>query len=278
MVQCEHCGRQFNPHSAARHIPWCAKQQSENKKHRLSNEKQQALERYKWRISYRPSNQIRATGNQQQQQQQQQRQRPTTLANGGGMKHSSVNSSTTLSSPSASSSASIGTSVTSGSVANNQRHRTQPSKASQLKRSVSSLTLTKQTGTASCSQKKSSHTQSNRLPQSQTVHKRTKSVSNLDDMGEMVETLAKRVDEIYAQNQLLLANISIRNLQANGRSHTKDDGRSVDTLSDNDDGELTQIECYHCKSSCLADANYCHKCGCKQRAQLQDTSTPSSPG
>lgn len=53
-VRCDTCQRQFNPHTAARHVPWCAKKAAN--KPRISLEKQRALERYKYRIHYKPTN------------------------------------------------------------------------------------------------------------------------------------------------------------------------------------------------------------------------------
>lgn len=266
MVRCEHCGRQFNPHSAARHIPWCEKQRQERNKHRLSNEKRQALERYKWRISYRPSNQMNSGA-------QIRRQTSTDrLGSDKLQKKSSVNSSATLSSPSASSSASMSiASVNDGyqhrvnSVQRHNQHQQSPRQRPthdatrrQLQRSISSLTLTKRQDlarppdddNASDKRKFGAHTQ----------RTRTKSTNDLSNMGEMVEILARRVDEIYAQNQLLLASIP------KGSATAVDSGllQQQREDSDSDDGS-EMMKCHHCKANCLNEANYCHKCGCKLR-------------
>lgn len=378
LVRCEHCGRQFNPHSGARHIPWCEKQQNETRKRRLSVEKRQALERYKWRISYRPSNQISTNNsnniiNQQTSQEQTRRFR----IGANKFKKSSINSSATLSSPSASSTTSIGTTSTANNDTQNiklttrqrsqfersnlhrkQQQQQQPSATTtaatakhynhsmrqtpvaQLKRSISSLTLTKQqgvwsshatnrssstnktaaaaaAGSAVCSfaplswQKTAcldheSSSQSGKSDAtfagktSQHNKHRTKSVNDLNNMSEIVETLAKRMDAIYAQNQALLASLSrggnsnkVEQLDHNRSNLLSSDGDGDDDeeeeedngddnnhhhhrrrrLShnprehdgDNDLNELNsgQVNCHHCKACCMKQANYCHKCGCK---------------
>lgn len=323
MVRCEHCCRQFNPHSGARHIPWCAKQQSEIRKHKLSTEKQQALERYRWRISYRPSNQMSGAANnlhhhhqfKQKLQQQQQLQRRQTNRLGDlneRLKKSSLNSSATFSSPSASSTNSIGTgSIISGfSGHENQQQPVgrnhqpaknparQPSSPGKLKRSISSLTLTKQAGVSSkdCNGDSGSRAAHQAIKSSacqrpgESMHTgqlRTKSVNDLNaqHMDEIVETLTKRMDEIYAQNQVLLAGILktkehsrnsnlLNRSGGNARSLNTDNARSD---SDDFDGQDSDnlVMCHHCKANCIEEANYCHKCGCKVRATF--TSSPS-PG
>lgn len=298
MIRCEHCGRQFNPHSGARHIPWCAKQQSENRKHKLTAEKRQALERYKWRISYRPTNQINQINSNKQhhqfEQNLQQKQQAIRLAelSKSRAKKSSFNSSTTLSSPSASSTNSTGTgslvsgfSGNHGTRATNTTANKQVSSLTQLKRSISSLTLTKQAGVAAkdCSSSsqpvgaaRSNWSQQSigmkdaELQCSQTGKLRTKSVNDLSaqHMDVIVESLTKRMDEIYAQNQLLLANflekgknlISTNQLEQAATKNllaTKQDSNGQD--SDN------IVMCHHCKANCFEQANYCHRCGCKVR-------------
>lgn len=304
LIRCEHCGRQFNPHSGARHIPWCAKQQSENRKHKLTAEKRQALERYKWRISYRPTNQISVAHNQHHEFQHtlQQRQTANRLAElNKRAKKSSINSSTTLSSPSASSTNSIGTgsiiSGFSGHDASTQRvglsNAVSKQTLGKLKRSISSLTLTKQTGVSAKNppQSKSSGwhqpdaTDGGKLQSCvQAGQMRTKSVNDLNarHMDEIVESLTKRMDEIYAQNQLLLArflgkgkqNASLRDLSDKALTSNKTNGTLRD--SDDFDGQDSDnlVMCHHCKANCIEEANYCHKCGCKVRANTSS----SSPG
>lgn len=356
LVRCEHCGRQFNAHSGARHIPWCEKQQNENRKHRLSAEKKQALERYKWRISYRPTNQLNSSNQQRQMQMQMQMQKQerrfsnlaANINSTNRFKKSSINSSATLSSPSAGSTTSIGTSVTSNNsnssfqrqkshlesranVRQQQQRRAAQSvnltQAAQLKRSISSLTLTKRQGALSgptttnkssnlntrtstkssfgqqigwqrarpellpdsgCggSSRRESSGQSGKsdatFARSDQNRPRTKSVNDLSNMSEIVETLAKRMNAIYAQNQALLASLSRGNLSKQEQlerpilsTDDEDDGLNnhsgkgsreltldqQDTLADQ--VEHGQLKCHHCKSSCLEKANYCHKCGCK---------------
>lgn len=323
LVRCEHCNRQFNAHSAARHIPWCAKQQSEVRKNKLSAEKRQALERYKWRISYKPSNKIVNTNHSQQQQQ--------VFANNQKSKKFSINSSATLSSPSTGSVTSLGTnSVASTDVNQHQQHQQQqaaragrktpafksPSNMSQhrqqqqqqLKRSISSLTLTKQQG-AACSvssikeqaasylnERKGSGLSANstatftQAQNSSSRRHRTKSVNDLSaNMSEIVETLAKRMDEIYAQNQMLLASISICDSNTKSAANRKStlslnskllaqnhSASDIDDASECDDGGLS-IKCHHCRSSCVKEANYCHKCGCKVRSN-SSSELAASPG
>lgn len=271
LVRCEHCYRQFNPHSAARHIPWCSKRQTENNKHRLSAEKQQALERYRWRISYRPSNQFRPVPPQAGQQ------NLRDLSNRA--KKSSINSSATLSSPSAGSTSSIGTSVASGN-AETQHHRPrtngrqtnrpgQPAPAcaterrahlnGELKRSASSLTMARQQGANSrCAVSTGS---GSGLPTNR-QSARAKSVSDLSNMSEIVELLTKRMEQIYIQNKLLLANIS----RGNHLRPTTDAASQHQHLDEADCCDSDNpVRCHHCKSSCASDANYCHQCGCKLR-------------
>lgn len=365
LVRCEHCGRQFNPHSGARHIPWCEKQQNETRKRRLSVEKRQALERYKWRISYRPSNQIPANGSNSITNQHASSQEQTRRFRIGAnkLKKSSINSSTTLSSPSASSTTSIGTTSTANNDTQNMKLTTrqrsqlersnlhhkkqqqqQPSTTAttklhnqsarqtpvaQLKRSISSLTLTKQQGVWSSSATNKTTPTNKKAAAGSTARSfaplswrktacldpeissqsgssdatfaartsqhnkhRTKSVNDLNNMSEIVETLAKRMDAIYAQNQALLASLSrgnsskVEQLDHNRSLLSSDDeednGDDDDDNNrrrrrrflshspreqdnDNDLNELTsgQVNCHHCKASCMKQANYCHKCGCK---------------
>lgn len=91
---------------------------------------------------------------------------------------------------------------------------------------------------------------------------RAKSLSDLSNMSEIVEVLAKRLEEIYAQNKLLLASIA--------------GGRRMDGC-DNEDlegGERRLLaRCHHCGAGRMAAANYCHKCGCK----VQVSSGRASP-
>lgn len=369
LIRCEHCGRQFNPHSGARHIPWCEKQQNENRKRRLSVEKRQALERYKWRISYRPTN-IISTNNNANQQQESRRFNVGT----NKFKKSSTNSSATLSSPSASSSNSVTSSANndtqisrlnrqrsqldqhstnfrrqqqqqlhhpSGTAKRSYQSSARQTPVAQLKRSISSLTLTKQQGVCSSTTIKtnpaiaaaaSATTTSSFAPLSwqktaliregsslsgksdATFAKtsdlpdrqhRTKSVNDLSNMSEIVETLAKRMDAIYAQNQALLASLSRGNLnkqrkqlahnRANLLNSDEDDdnddhhnnlsdGPQQDDDDDNDElNEMSagQVNCHHCKASCMKRANYCHKCGCKvyiTTANSTATMSSESPG
>ena len=278
LVRCEHCGRQFNPHSAARHIPWCEKQQTENKKHRLSLEKRKALERYKWRIGYRPSNQLASRQPKAEEQ-------PSARAR---KSLGSLNSSATLSSLSASSTASIGTASQAsanelgrqqdqlkgsrqGASCRSPKPRSQPP-IGQLKRSISSLTLTKSRelnpgqsrGAAAAAAAvaptrparwlgQPEHSSSSRLPSKGTERREglAKSTSDLSNVSELVESLVKRMEAIYAQNRLLLANVSAR---AAGCE-----------LSESESDEGNPLRCHHCKSSRMEAANYCHRCGCKLR-------------
>lgn len=284
LVRCEHCGRQFNPHSGARHIPWCAKQQKESQKHRLSQEKRQALERYKWRISYKPSNQI---ANQQRQHHELQH-----ISN--RFKKSSINSSATLSSASAgstSSSASVtsaGQAREGGRASNNGKfNASQP-----IKRSISSLTLTKQAGVLARDNKWSAggaraggsgvsaaakpanqgqrgESESASASDFERLRARTKSVNDLSNMSGLVETLAKRMEEIYAQNKTLLARMSLTASGQAGASSVSSD----ELLA----GErTTPIQCHHCRSIQLEEANYCHRCGCKVRTTNTTTTTTSN--
>lgn len=371
LIRCEHCGRQFNPHSGARHIPWCEKQQNENRKRRLSVEKRQALERYKWRISYRPTN-IISTNNNANQQQESRRFNVGT----NKFKKSSTNSSATLSSPSASSSNSVTSSANndtqisrlnrqrsqldqhstnfrrqqqqqqqqlhhpSGTAKRSYQSSARQTPVAQLKRSISSLTLTKQQGVCSSTTIKtnpaiaaaaSATTTSSFAPLSwqktaliregsslsgksdATFAKtsdlpdrqhRTKSVNDLSNMSEIVETLAKRMDAIYAQNQALLASLSRGNLnkQRKQLAHNRANLLNSDEDDDNDDhhnnlsdgpqqddddndelNEMSagQVNCHHCKASCMKRANYCHKCGCKvyiTTANSTATMSSESPG
>lgn len=303
LVRCEHCNRQFNPHSAARHIPWCAKRQGENRKHRLSADKLEALERYKWRISYRPSNYPQK--------------QPTPM--GGVAINTNTNTTTTNglhyrqrgnksslnTTPSASSSSSIGTSVTSsigetqqqkhhhhhhhhqanGSSVNGSSriHRASSSSkplVGQLRRSHSTLTITKPRGSLNLAADQHQHQRKpltdHQREDAQSLtsscsapHKRTKSVSDLNSMSEIVGVLAQRMEEIYAQNKILLASLSgAKSAAANipnklGRYSHKDGSDG------GEDSEFTSpdllVKCHHCKSLCLDGANYCHRCGCKVR-------------
>lgn len=327
LVRCDHCGRQFNPHSGARHIPWCAKQQANNRRHKMSADKLEALERYKWRINYRPSNHMSSSSSNSssnnsnrnrnrnktsdgRQNHQPPRQlnladfsRRQTHNNNNNDKRnsnkSSVNSSATLSSPSAGSTASTGTanSLSSNHIHSNGRQtpairsmlqqqqqqqlpRSQPPvSVAQLKRSVSSHTLTKQRGTIINPNRRiqadSVSVSSNQSQQNyETRQQRTKSVSDLSkNMSEIVETLAKRMEEIYAQNQILLANWSSENgTNKTGVIRIEGDESRSDTKS-----ESQIVRCHHCKSSCAGESNYCHNCGCKLHATISP-SPSSTPG
>lgn len=340
MVRCEHCQRQFNPHSAARHIPWCKKQQSDAKKRRLTADKLEALERYRWRIGYKPTNKINQRSQARPFEDEEEEH------NNGDSRHnmtrgnqnnnnnnnyvsksrnpSSVNSSATLSSPSASSLTSLSASISSangqqtsappgrqnqvavGSATGSRRpSRAETNKAAnlreKLKRSASSVTLTKQRCTGSASSRNSRISTTTtclgklELDESKDGHEerdtfalskrqtqmRAKSVSDLTSMGEIVETLAKKMEQIYAQNQLLLETI-MRTKQMNGsaknlnscdsndeiRQHQarKDEhGDDGDDQEYEDDDEVEFAQCHHCRARCSIEANYCHKCGCKMR-------------
>lgn len=245
-MRCEHCGRQFNPHSAARHIPWCAKQQSDSKRHKPSAEKRQALERYKWRIGYKPSNVFHPAGG------------CSKFAPGNqprASQKSSINSSSNFSSSlSASSTNSAGSNCIIDGSAQARRHRQQPASqparkqahqvpASSLKRSISSLTMTKQPAGSKAAQADQLSLSSSASSQQQQL--RAKSHADLRQL-DMVESLARRVEDIYAQNELLLANLSLKSAQGGPAGF-----------------ECEPACCHHCKASCLAGANYCHRCGCK---------------
>lgn len=369
MVRCEHCQRQFNPHSAARHIPWCKKQQTEAKKRRLTADKIEALERYRWRIGYKPTNKIssqqparadngtKSAGRDEQrnktvnanhyetgyengveesedddEENQDERRRAGSVRQignagkrpPGAKSQHSINSSATFSSPSASSITSLNTSITSMTNGHqNGRQNTNRALASsskqqtradvgraeaarlrdKLKRSVSSVTLNKQQrGPGSASSRHSrvsaatigtadelhrpQATPSDRgryeraQAQSAASQLKAKSVSDLTNMSEIVETLAKRMEEIYAQNQLLLASI-MRSKRAcdagSGKIDTTTTSRGeLDSDSEGDNDELDDGaefgQCHHCRARCLIEANYCHKCGCKLRP-----SNPSPP-
>lgn len=247
LVRCEHCGRQFNPHSAARHIPWCAKQQADGRRPKLSIEKREAFERYKWRINYRPSNQLNQLN-------------PITRSRF----FKPLKSSSITSSPSASSSNSARTSIASSlapnesqpdptiglSVKSNQRTKfraKEPVQNAAIKRSVSSLTLVKKRGIVSSPRpdNQSDKFQINRANRSNSTlnRVRTKSVNDLNDMNQVVEILAQRMDEIYVQNLRLLENL------AAGQTGNRNPNAPV--------------RCHHCKTSLQNGANYCHRCGCK---------------
>lgn len=271
LARCEHCGRQFNPHSAARHIPWCAKQQKDNRRpSRLTADKREALERYRWRINYRPSNQLSQTPLAKRPN------KPTAkLFNRNPFKSSSLNSSA-----SASSSNSTRTSIASvgESQQQQQSHRvagqhwprsraTLP--AATLKRSVSSLTLVKHKAMKTPEDEEdadadSRQQQTSKSANHKTNHKsigsrhlgcatsalisertRTKSASDLSNMSEVVEILAKRMDQIYLQNQRLLDNFA------------------AEQAAESNSDDFRWSKCHHCKSSLAAHANYCHNCGCK---------------
>lgn len=374
MVRCEHCQRQFNPHSAARHIPWCKKQQSDAKKRRLTADKLEALERYRWRIGYRPTNKLQqrtsiprkvsseSYPSEEQEEEIEQRgggrltrtghrdsqsnnyNNRTAKANSHS---SSVNSTATLSSPSASSLTSLSASIAS---ANGQASTTQTNKQldqskgtsrpfrrpsgveeskqhaaslrDKLKRSVSSMTLAKQRNTGSASSRNSRIStttmcvgktletdkvqcerqesqmhlpfNNSRQHQQQTQPVRAKSVSDLTSMGEIVETLAKKMEEIYAQNQLLLntllrtkrMNGSAKNMNRCDNNEAEEERKNAcdDDVDDNDDDdddgddvdddEVEFALCHHCRARCSIEANYCHKCGCKMRPS---NPTPSEP-
>jgi hypothetical protein len=347
MVRCEHCQRQFNPHSAARHIPWCKKQQSEAKKRRLTADKLEALERYRWRIGYKPTNRIGQNGTSAAA-----RARGFETGNdeledtfGGGAHYGrpsgqrnsvSMNSSATLSSPSAGSTTSLtasiasangqhqhsaannnnrqhtlghlnGTGVSSNTMRPSERPAARPSRDA-LRRSVSSVTLAKQRCNGSASSRNSTNSTTTiqktttatnaqedtslsvgggRRPQAlntlrdrrdQQTPIRAKSVSDLTSMGEIVETLAKKMEAIYTQNQLLLESI-MRSRRASGGGSTKNISHNCDRdhlqagelmrkdQSEDEDGEECAefSQCHHCRARCLVEANYCHKCGCKMR-------------
>lgn len=261
LVRCEHCARQFNPHSAARHIPWCAKQQSESRKHRLSQDKRLALERYKWRISYKPTNHfVPAAGAADQ------------LTSG---KKGSINSSGTLSSPSASSTNSLGAASNSTSASNNRRQssfqRFQEQAATQqrsenhwLKRSISSVTLTKQSGSLEAGGDNEVSARGSPAAENARRTARTKSTNDVrrcsqaQDIGEIVENLAARLEEIYAQNQMLVARLIDRD-QRGRLAEFGDSQRDAEAEAE----RSASSSCHHCKSARLALANYCHRCGCK---------------
>lgn len=303
LVRCNHCQRQFNPHSAARHIPWCKKQKNDNKRQHLSADKLEALERYRWRINYKPSNypnqrapypngKIQAAA-------------PTVVRH---YQRSSINSS--ISSPSASSTNSLNNSIASLANGGNQTRtsnqiNTRPIQAagpiqpagSKLKRSVSSVTLTKRSGGAGATiggNRGSALSKDSRTPvlnnvetplervqrhcsdevgfQQRPQHARAKSVSDLTDMSELVELLAKRMEDIYLQNKQLLKSFRRGTAAPMRTAHGlgDDDDENCDKFDDDDDNDdddnSEEFElCHHCRAKCALEANYCHKCGCRMR-------------
>lgn len=288
LVRCEFCNRQFNPHSAARHIPWCGRQQSENKKHRLSADKQEALERYRWRINYKPHNKLVNSR----------------TSNHNHTKNTSIHSnSATLSSPSTGSVSSISTSIESGAKEQHQvnqngngvhhksgratrNHGRAVDKKSEgykrpggLNRSVSSLTLTKQHGTIGSAGSRNSQTSTTTYTAKTNLKNnypsKAKSVSDLANMSEIVELLAKKMEKIYAQNKLLLESITspASKINRNKSNHTT----SIRSNDSDDDDEQTDkpVRCHHCKASCASDANYCHLCGCKVKRPASSCSSPA---
>lgn len=326
MIRCEHCGRQFNPHSAARHIPWCAKHQTEARRNKLTPEKQEALERYKWRISYRPSNQPRTRPNNNNNSDEDfynHQQPATTLRRFRGP--SSLHST-----PSASSSNSTRTSVASSLTSEhiqctNTRHYTNQKSSinsfhprsngahiarpiqsngikkgygylaqqQALKRSVSSVTLTKQKSLTSefsanqqwikqphypnetCTNTDSNY-RDNDISSTHAFKSRAKSVSDLSNISEVVEILAKRMDEIYAQNERLLRSLrsnpnytnDLDPDQCSSLDETEDrteDGKTRSLSKCNMRGSVELIVvCHNCKASLQKEFNFCHKCGSKQ--------------
>lgn len=285
LVRCKHCGRQFNPHSAARHIPWCAKQQATlNRRPKLSSEKREAFERYKWRINYRPSNQIQESrpvirninNNNNNSSSSSKDYRDSIIGlsryfpNQQQNKHnirSSLNSS-----PSASSSNSTRTSYSSQKYPS--KSGTNKSKATTnsknvhvfggtrsrpvdtlvgVPRSVSSLTLVRRKQDNFLIENKGEKKETSKdrqcsydtndidLNNNYHHHRlRAKSIGDLRSMNQVVEMLAKRVDEIYILNKKLLEN-----------------------LQDKEDN-INILKCHHCKTVIFnKKANYCQECGCK---------------
>lgn len=309
LVRCEHCNRQFNPHSAARHIPWCGnKQQSETRKPRLTSEKQQALDRYRWRISYRPTNYLGRSNHQSgsnRQDSSKTKNKHNSSSNSNFFNHP-PNGSSVFSSPA--SSASTSTSFGSQSNNNHSNHSTganqlhqyrrqvqqQHRPAAQLTRSVSSITLTKQH-----QQQHRQRTVNNRNNQphrqladtqsiastasdlaagrSRQTPNRAKSHCDFTNISEIVDVLTRRMDEIYAQNKRLLADLT----KSSGASRPSSrcgalmNSSSTSSVANYDPDELFCVRCHHCKTDCLDGANYCHRCGCKL-AQPRSVATPDS--
>lgn len=83
------------------------------------------------------------------------------------------------------------------------------------------------------------------------------------------------MDEIYAQNKRLLADLAKSNgLRCNTSrpssvaSSAAANDNDADEDDDEDDDENTcDQRCHHCKAGAVRAANYCHKCGCKLQAR-----------
>lgn len=293
MVRCEHCSRQFNQHSAARHIPWCAKHQSELRRNKISPEKREALERFKWRINYKPTNRIANQSKARYQQTNSFNSKNNTFPNQSKNNNSLMSNASTASSTTSGRTNSIGSSdflVTTPNInkrtntnqrqIHNKTSSTQNTSSKQitLKRSVSSTTLTKQKSLAS-----SSSTTLNGIRhddssgQQSTAFSRTKSSGDLQMSGrdiivmsEVMELLAKRMDEIFEQNERLLHSLKItqkqQQQQQNSNFNTDDSVSNSNTIliSSYDDEQATSNHCIHCETRVPHnEANYCHNCGYK---------------
>lgn len=69
------------------------------------------------------------------------------------------------------------------------------------------------------------------------------------------------MDEIYAQNKRLLADLA-KSGKSSASSNTND--AHDDNEDDNELGCIDQLRCHHCKAIVkVHGANYCHNCGCK---------------
>lgn len=295
LIRCEHCQRQFNPHSAARHIPWCQKRQHDARRHRLSAEKQQALERYKWRINYKPTNILH------------QQTPPSPRAQASKQRTSaSINSSATPSSAETGSSTSSlvssfgfnaqasnlpatrqrGQSGNGGGGCQGANHHTRasPFDAEMRRRSLSSVSLATQKRRQQAQQQQGSASSKNSQASGATITRqhcadadaiscqqlatRAKSASDLANMSEIVEVLAKRMEQIYAQNKLLLERIAQNRSQSSSSQGGAPDGLAGLALNSDAD-EANLVRCHHCNTSCLSEANYCHQCGCKMMMAIR---------
>lgn len=339
LVRCDYCERQFNPHSAARHVPWCAKQHSDSaRRQRLTSDKLEALQRYRSRINYRPSNRIQqqqpaaqpetrsVKSNQQWPQPGEQRHQARGLAKRQQPRGSVGNSSLSASSTN-SAETSLGSSGTNsvtnrraarqtrtlGSRRTQEAHladaaksRAAPVPFKHLKRSVSSLTLVKKSGTIveSSGQLCDNHNDDANIDScrqhrqaSEALISRAKSYGDLQtsggNMGEIVELLVQRMDEIYMQNKILLANLDGGSLKLADRNLVKQ-GNLLNNNVDHPNQNLNEADydgddtgrhravpttCHHCKTVILlhsSEANYCHRCGCKLRGVTTTTSPPTS--
>lgn len=151
-LRCETCGRNFNTHAAARHIPWCARRAASAKRQQQpSRAKLEALERYNWRVTYKPplpkprrlvteTNRMPNIG----------LIKPNKTLAGNGMSQTrrqasidAISSSSTGASMMSTSSSTISSRTKCARLAANAPAARQPAIVRPLKRSISSTTLTK---------------------------------------------------------------------------------------------------------------------------------------